>query len=413
MYDEARRLVPWAAGPGGPRAGSRGRVPGRCADGRPRGGDGHAARRAAAPRRGVGARPRGRSARRPAPSAAGERPRALDRRRAGPLRSTGRGHRTGGAGRRGAARGGSPPPWSPPARPPSRRPSGLVHGDCKPSQFLIGPAGVTLLDLDHCGLAEPASDVGTFLATLRQQALRGALAGRPGRPAARRSSGSSTRTAPPPMLMIDFMMSARWYQAVALCRKALRAFARSPARHWPPPSGRRPPVSHWRRSVDRTAANDPTKARPTSRPSTVRAPRGLARRELLRRPAALPPCLGHAGVRGDHLGVRRLPDRLPDRLPARGPARVRHRRPVPDRSRGTRRWPCSRSASSCSPPSTASPTRWPRSTSPATAASSATTPGRRCTTSSSGCRSPSTTSAAPGTCSPGSRATSPPSRSSW
>ena len=106
-------------------------------------------------------------------------------------------------------------------------PSSLVHGDCKPSQFLIGGAGATLLDLDHCGLAEPASDVGTFLATIRQQALRGTLAGRPGDPlpaeqrfldAYRAAADADDR----------FVMSARWYQAVALCRKALRAFARSP-----------------------------------------------------------------------------------------------------------------------------------------------------------------------------------------
>ena len=105
--------------------------------------------------------------------------------------------------------------------------SGLVHGDCKPSQFLIGPEGATLLDLDHCGLAEPASDVGTFLATLRQQALRAALAGRPAdpMPAEQRFLDAYRAAADADDRLV---LSARWYQAVALCRKALRAFARSP-----------------------------------------------------------------------------------------------------------------------------------------------------------------------------------------
>ncbi|WP_407818243.1 phosphotransferase family protein, partial [Staphylococcus aureus] len=41
-------------------------------------------------------------------------------------------------------------------------PVGLVHGDCKPSQFLLrGEDEVVLLDLDSCGRADPAGDVGT------------------------------------------------------------------------------------------------------------------------------------------------------------------------------------------------------------------------------------------------------------
>ena len=61
-----------------------------------------------------------------------------------------------------------------------------MHGDCKPSQFLIGDGRVYLLDLDHCGVSDQAADVGTFLATLRQQEIRDDLAG--GRPAARTSA---------------------------------------------------------------------------------------------------------------------------------------------------------------------------------------------------------------------------------
>jgi aminoglycoside phosphotransferase (APT) family kinase protein len=115
-------------------------------------------------------------------------------------------------------------------------PSGLVHGDCKPSQFLLGPAGVALLDFDHCGVADPASDVGTFLAALRQLQLRqhagrrsppgrlvpveahawrhDFLAGYRGELAGGNSDGVTARIA--------------WYESVALVRKALRAFARAP-----------------------------------------------------------------------------------------------------------------------------------------------------------------------------------------
>ena len=70
---------------------------------------------------------------------------------------------------------------------------GLVHGDCKPNQFLLrGDRDVVLLDLDSCGRADPAGDVGTFLATLRQRTVRERWRGRPparrpvGRPAHRR-----------------------------------------------------------------------------------------------------------------------------------------------------------------------------------------------------------------------------------
>ena len=74
---------------------------------------------------------------------------------------------------------------------------GLVHGDGKPSQFLLDRAGgtIALLDFDHCGLADPASDVGTFLAALRHRAALGAprsLSSCPPR------SSAATRIAPAP-----------------------------------------------------------------------------------------------------------------------------------------------------------------------------------------------------------------------
>jgi aminoglycoside phosphotransferase (APT) family kinase protein len=114
-----------------------------------------------------------------------------------------------------------------------------VHGDCKPSQFLIGPAHVALLDWDHCGLADPASDVGTFLASLRQIGVRQMLKASSD---PRRSAAASARMRWLQALEQRFLdeysaMIARgpgvrhraaWYQAVALLRKALRAFARSP-----------------------------------------------------------------------------------------------------------------------------------------------------------------------------------------
>jgi aminoglycoside phosphotransferase (APT) family kinase protein len=104
----------------------------------------------------------------------------------------------------------------------------LVHGDCKPSQFLIGPAGVSVLDLDHCGMADPASDVGAYMAGLRAREAR-----RPAR------AGSRLHTARARRRFLDayvarrgddgLVLRVRWYEAAALLRKAYRAFQRSPS----------------------------------------------------------------------------------------------------------------------------------------------------------------------------------------
>jgi aminoglycoside phosphotransferase (APT) family kinase protein len=112
---------------------------------------------------------------------------------------------------------------------------GLVHGDCKPNQFLVrGDRDVVLLDLDSCGRADPAGDVGTFLATLRQHAVRRLLARRAGSPATR-TTGSRGE-----VFLREYLRAAGgtadaelrrricWYEAVALERKALRCFARAP-----------------------------------------------------------------------------------------------------------------------------------------------------------------------------------------
>jgi hypothetical protein len=109
----------------------------------------------------------------------------------------------------------------------------LVHGDCKPSQFLISHQQVALIDFDHCGMADPAGDVGTFLATLQQLKVKTAI----------KHHGSTPRcTDWMPELKQQFLdaycaasgyapsfqLRAGWYEAVGLLRKAIRSFERSP-----------------------------------------------------------------------------------------------------------------------------------------------------------------------------------------
>jgi aminoglycoside phosphotransferase (APT) family kinase protein len=109
----------------------------------------------------------------------------------------------------------------------------LVHGDCKPSQFRVHDAAVTLLDFDHCGVADPASDVGCFLASLRQAGARGRFAaatgsGRPGQLEALAATFLRAYLDGSEHLPAAFRARAGWYEAVALERKALRAYSRSP-----------------------------------------------------------------------------------------------------------------------------------------------------------------------------------------
>jgi hypothetical protein len=107
---------------------------------------------------------------------------------------------------------------------------GPVHGDCKPAQFLLTDEGVYMLDLDHLGVSDQAADVGTFLATLRQQRLVRSMSSRPvGRPDRTTDHATCFREAylsvrPDPRLPVRI----RWQEAVALQRKALRAFSRAP-----------------------------------------------------------------------------------------------------------------------------------------------------------------------------------------
>jgi aminoglycoside phosphotransferase (APT) family kinase protein len=111
---------------------------------------------------------------------------------------------------------------------------GLVHGDCKPDQFLIDGPTTTILDFDHCGTADPATDVGTFLATLRQLRIRSAIKS----PRLAAAVDSSRWLVDAHGSFLDHYCSARadeavfrrrtvWYEAQALLRKAQRGFARS------------------------------------------------------------------------------------------------------------------------------------------------------------------------------------------
>jgi Ser/Thr protein kinase RdoA (MazF antagonist) len=113
-------------------------------------------------------------------------------------------------------------------------PAGPVHGDCKPSQFLVDGPRMYLLDLDHCGIGDQAGDVGTFVASLRQLAARQASTEGP--------AGSVELEVLGEVFVSSYLrrrgdadLAARigWYEAVALQRKALRSFARSPLSRQP------------------------------------------------------------------------------------------------------------------------------------------------------------------------------------
>ncbi len=114
-------------------------------------------------------------------------------------------------------------------------PVGIVHGDCKPSQLLLQPDGrIALLDLDHCGISDQVGDAGTFVASLHQLAVRHRLS-------VRHQKAGAARLAQLAALELAFVqtyMERRavavtqsmicWHTAIALERKALRAFARAP-----------------------------------------------------------------------------------------------------------------------------------------------------------------------------------------
>jgi hypothetical protein len=110
-------------------------------------------------------------------------------------------------------------------------PTGVVHGDCKPGQFLLAPDGrVVLLDLDHLGTSEQAGDVGTFVASLRQLAVR---QGRGGWSSHLQLENVFTAAYADRRPAPGLTGRVKWHTAVALERKALRAFARAPRSPFP------------------------------------------------------------------------------------------------------------------------------------------------------------------------------------
>lgn len=103
--------------------------------------------------------------------------------------------------------------------------TGTVHGDCKPSQFLLDDRHALLLDLDHVGVSDQTTDVGTFLASLRQLSLRRS----PDRSGALSAIATSFLRSYLEARGDDTALPRiRWQEAVALERKALRAWARAP-----------------------------------------------------------------------------------------------------------------------------------------------------------------------------------------
>ena len=118
------------------------------------------------------------------------------------------------------------------------RTESLIHGDCKPSQFLIGPTGLSVLDFDHCGISDPAEDVGTFLASLRQLGVRAAAGGNRKSDHLVTSLGSAFLEAYSERGEGDLRplsQRARCYEALALWRKAYRSFQRHPRSYLPHP----------------------------------------------------------------------------------------------------------------------------------------------------------------------------------
>lgn len=109
-------------------------------------------------------------------------------------------------------------------------PLGLVHGDCKPGQFLLTEDGaVYLLDLDHCGVSDQAGDAGTFVASLRQLAVQRTLAGAsPASAAGLAALAEEFISSYSKSMGNNVSTQIRWHEVVALQRKALRSFARSP-----------------------------------------------------------------------------------------------------------------------------------------------------------------------------------------
>ncbi|HLS39719.1 MAG TPA: phosphotransferase [Ornithinicoccus sp.] len=107
-------------------------------------------------------------------------------------------------------------------------PVSLVHGDVKPAQFLVRRGPAALLDLDHCGLADPAYDVGNMAASLRQLGIRTGAHAAPAAEDLALTFVGAYLDAAAPAPEEAFVERVEHYTSIALTRKALRAFARDP-----------------------------------------------------------------------------------------------------------------------------------------------------------------------------------------
>lgn len=98
-----------------------------------------------------------------------------------------------------------------------------IHGDCKPSQFLMNEGQVALVDFDRACLGDPAVDIGNFIAALHKEAVRGQEYGRELASfflaEYERCSGR------------DLVDRVRLFRAASLVRMAVRSFKRSPYRY--------------------------------------------------------------------------------------------------------------------------------------------------------------------------------------
>lgn len=114
-----------------------------------------------------------------------------------------------------------------PADPPYLVP---VHGDCKPSQVLLGTT-ISFLDPDHLGAGDPAADVAQMHVSLFQEAVRrdGAIGGAATDTARHLIESFDTaywqaQRQPDPTLR----ERVHWLERLTMVRKAFRADARHP-----------------------------------------------------------------------------------------------------------------------------------------------------------------------------------------
>lgn len=99
-----------------------------------------------------------------------------------------------------------------------------IHGDFNPSQVLVGNNYVTFLDFDRAGLSDRAIDLGSFIARLEYDLLRGTLSSSQVATLTQAFlTGYCSRSAVPPTIEL--------YTAIALLRLAFEPFRyREP--HW-------------------------------------------------------------------------------------------------------------------------------------------------------------------------------------